>query len=159
LIRIRYGTPADRDPAEEVWRASVSARDGIPPSAAVVKTVHEILHASETTLFVAEGAEGPVAMACTLPGRDAEGHPVTGLCHLQMIFVLPGHVGAGLGGQLLDFVLGAARAAGQHAMQLWVREDNGRAKRLYESRGFAHTGRVVEEGGALIGMWSRDLDG
>ena len=125
----------------------------------MVKTVHEILHASETTLFVAEEAARLVAMACTLPGRDEEGHHVPGLCHLQMIFVLPGHSGAGIGGRLLDFVLHEAQAAGQRAIQLWVREDNERARRLYESRGFAHTGRVVEEDGSLIGMWSRDLAG
>ncbi len=157
-VRLRRGTPADLHQAEEVWRLSVSARDGKSPSAEVVQAVHDILRAPDTTLFVAEDGTRLVAMACTLPGRDQERRLVPGLCHLQMIFVLPDHAGAGIGGRLLDFVLADATARGRLKVQLWVREDNERAKRLYVRHGFAATGRVVEEDGALIGMWSRGLE-
>jgi ribosomal protein S18 acetylase RimI-like enzyme len=44
-------------------------------------------------------------------------------------------------------------------VQLWVREDNNRAKGLYERHGFLPAGRVLEEDGALIGLWSVDLEG
>jgi ribosomal protein S18 acetylase RimI-like enzyme len=158
LIRIRLGTPADRDAAEGVWRVSVTDRDGKHPSAEVIRVVHDILRAPDTRLFVAEEGTDIVAMACTLPGRDEDGQPVSGLGHLQMIFVLPDASGAGIGGRLLRFVLADASARGMERMQLWVREDNDRAKRLYERHGFLPTGRVVEEDGAIIKLWSLDLD-
>ena len=99
-----------------------------------------------------------VAMACTRPGRNELGQADPRLCHLQMIFVLPEHSGVGIGGRLLDFVLDEARTSDFDSIQLWVIEGNAPATRLYTRRGFRHTGRIVEEGGALIGLWSRPLD-
>jgi ribosomal protein S18 acetylase RimI-like enzyme len=158
LIRVRVGTPDDITAAEHVWRESVTARDGKAPSAEVVKVVHRVLRSPETGLFVADEGTRLVAMACTVAGRDENGQVVPGVCHLQMIFVLPDAAGAGIGSRLLRFVLADAAARGMRKVQLWVREDNERARSLYERHGFAPTGSVVEEDGAAIGMWSRDLD-
>lgn len=47
----------------------------------------------------------------------------------------------GVGGRLLDEVLGAARAFGAQSVFLEVRESNESGKRLYTSRGFAIVGR------------------
>jgi GNAT superfamily N-acetyltransferase len=159
-MTVRLGTPADLPAAEEVWRLSVTQRDGAPPAPDVAATVAQILRADEAQVFVADEDGEIVGMACTLPGRQ-DGSPrgplVPNLCHVQMVFVRPSHWGGGIGGQLLDFVLDHARATGSTRAQLWVVEDNERATRLYARRGFTHTGRVVEENGVGIGLWSRDL--
>ena len=49
--------------------------------------------------------------------------------------------GAGIGGQLLDAAIAAAREAGCESMHLEVRESNEAARALYASRGFAEVGR------------------
>jgi ribosomal protein S18 acetylase RimI-like enzyme len=159
LVDVRRGTADDVGVAEEVWRLSVTARDAHPPSDEVVRIVHDVLRAPDTALFVADDRGAIVGMACTRPGRDEDDRPVPGLCHLQMIFVLPERAGSGIGGRLLDLVLDQARSDGFDHIQLWVIEDNEPAARLYAARGFTHSGRVVEENGANIGLWSRRLDG
>ena len=50
--------------------------------------------------------------------------------------------GRGLGGQLLDALLDAARARGAHKAELQVWPHNGPAIRLYLSRGFVVEGRI-----------------
>jgi ribosomal protein S18 acetylase RimI-like enzyme len=158
-ILVRIGTPADIREAEAVWRDSVTARDGHPPSTPVVEVVGTVLHDAETRLFVAEQADRLVGMACTTPGRDAQRERVEGLCHIQMIFVRAEQQGQGIGGRLLDTVIEDARRREMHTAQLWVVEGNDAATRLYEGRGFRHSGRVVEEEGALISLWVRNLAG
>jgi ribosomal-protein-alanine N-acetyltransferase len=49
--------------------------------------------------------------------------------------------GTGLGGVLLDHVLGVARARGVRTLFLEVRVGNAAAAHLYESRGFVEIGR------------------
>jgi ribosomal protein S18 acetylase RimI-like enzyme len=56
------------------------------------------------------------------------------------IAVFPGHRGQGVGRQLLEAVLRAARFADHAAVSLSV-EDGNAARRLYESLGFATVGR------------------
>lgn len=159
-MTIRLGTPADLAAAEVVWQLSVTERDARPPAPEVAATVGEILRAEGTQLFVAEADGDLVAMACTTPGRhegNSRGQLMPQLCHIQMIFVRPTHWGRGIGGRLLDAVLEHARSLGRTRAQLWVVEDNERATRLYGHRGFTHTGKVIEENGMAIGLWSRAL--
>jgi GNAT superfamily N-acetyltransferase len=156
-ITVRPATSAELDAAEAVWLSSVTARDGHPPSPEVAEVVHDVMGANDTDLLVAARHDEILGMACTRPGRDDRGELVAGLCHIQMVFVRPEHWGKGMGGRLLDTVLDRARARGMTMTQLWVVEDNERATRLYSDRGFTHTGKVIEEGGALIGLWSRAL--
>jgi GNAT superfamily N-acetyltransferase len=159
-MTVRLGTQADIAAAEDVWRLSVTERDGTPPSPDVAATVGQILRADDAQLFLAEEDGEVIGMACTLPGRqdgDPRGPLVPGLCHVQMVFVRPSRWGGGIGGQLLDAVLEHARSIGQMRALLWVVEDNERATQLYARRGFTHTGRVVEEYGVGIGLWARDL--
>jgi GNAT superfamily N-acetyltransferase len=159
-MTVRPGIQADIAAAEDVWRLSITERDGAPPTAETAATVGDILRADTSQLFVAEEDGEIVGMACTTPGRAggvARGPVNPELCHLQMVFVRPSHWGGGIGGQLLDAVLEHARSIGQTRAQLWVVEDNERATRLYVRRGFAHTGTVIEENGMAIGLWSRKL--
>ena len=159
-MTVRPGTTADIPAAEEVWRLSVTERDGALPPLEVAEAVGGILRADTTHLFVAEEGGEIVGMGCTTPGREggaARGPVIPDLCHVQMVFVRPSHWGGGIGGELLDALLGHARSIGQTRAQLWVVEDNERATHLYARRGFTHTGAVIEENGVAIGLWSRPL--
>jgi ribosomal protein S18 acetylase RimI-like enzyme len=56
--------------------------------------------------------------------------------------IASGHRGRGLGGDLLDALLTAARARGVEGVSLSVENGNSRARRLYERRRFVVAGRV-----------------
>jgi GNAT superfamily N-acetyltransferase len=55
--------------------------------------------------------------------------------------IASGHRGRGLGGDLLDALLAAARARGVEGLSLSVEDGNSRARRLYERRRFVVAGR------------------
>ncbi|MFI9488978.1 GNAT family N-acetyltransferase [Promicromonospora sp. NPDC052451] len=70
-----------------------------------------------------------------LPVRDQQ---------LYLLYVLAAHHGTGVGQALLDAVVPPGTAA-----QLWVAEDNPRARRFYERNGFAMEGaRVLDTNAA-----------
>lgn len=86
----------------------------------------------ERRLAVAEDAGEIVGLAMAGPaaGDDADrGHPAREL-ELNVLYVRPGHHGTGAGQALLDAVIGSASA------QLWVAEDNARARAFYTRNGF-----------------------
>jgi GNAT superfamily N-acetyltransferase len=85
-----------------------------------------LLDDPEVVVEVAEDDEGPVALTA---------HDGSSLRHLA---VRPDHWHAGLGRE------GVARAEAAGACRLWVLADNGRARRLYESLGWAPTGQSQE---------------
>ena len=55
---------------------------------------------------------------------------------LSRLYVLPGCWGHGLGGRLHDAAVIAAGEAGAVGLHLWVLEANGRARGMYERRGW-----------------------
>ncbi|MGE5290757.1 MAG: GNAT family N-acetyltransferase, partial [Micromonosporaceae bacterium] len=56
-------------------------------------------------------------------------------------YVLPRWWGTGIGGKLLAHATGSLEAAGRADITLWVLEENYRARRFYESRGFQPDGK------------------
>lgn len=85
-----------------------------------------------------------IAMGLALPGRadDGAGQLIPGLTHLTGICVLPEAQHAGVGGQLLDYLLHQTTERGHDRATLWTHADNHRARRLFESRGFRLTDRT-----------------
>ena len=65
---------------------------------------------------------------------------------LEGLYVVPERWGTGLAAELHDRALDAVRDLGSERCQLWVLEDNARARRFYERRGWRENGqtRVVE---------------
>lgn len=65
---------------------------------------------------------------------------------LESLYVAPERWGTGLAGELHDRALEAVRELGSERCHLWVLEDNVRARRFYERRGWRENGttRVVE---------------
>lgn len=56
---------------------------------------------------------------------------------LGQLYALPTHTGSGIGGQLMDWALGVARAGGHDAVLLSVYAENFGAQRFYQRHGFA----------------------
>ena len=89
---------------------------------------------------------------------DGAGPPVPGLCHVAMVFVVPERWGRGIGGRIVDALIGAARDSGYDRAQLWTHDDNARARRLYERRDFRPSGRrKVDDSGETIVHYERTL--
>jgi putative acetyltransferase len=66
-------------------------------------------------------------------------------CWLVALYVLPGEWGSGVAARLHDDALAAIRRDGCREAHLWVLEQNDRARRFYERRGWRRDGteRVV----------------
>jgi GNAT superfamily N-acetyltransferase len=84
--------------------------------------------------LIATSEEGPVGAACVYEEW------------LEGLYVIPERWGTGLAGELHDRALEVVRGLGSERCHLWVLEDNSRARRFYERRGWRENGetRVVE---------------
>lgn len=159
-VVIRRGGPEDVEPAVAVWLAANTARrDGLPTRPDQEARARGQVRKPDAFLLVADAAGDVVGMALGMQGLsdDGAGPPVRGLCHVSMVFVAPDHWGRGVGGRLVDALLTEARSRGYDRAQLWTQADNARARRLYEGRGFRHSGRQKEEFGELIVHYQRPL--
>jgi GNAT superfamily N-acetyltransferase len=158
---VRSAEPGDLEAAIAVWRASNLARRGGRP----VPGAHETRVRSAATkpdafLLVAEDRGEIVGVGLGMQGLadDGAGPPVAGLCHVAMVFVVPGRWGHGVGGQIVDTLLAAARGRGYARVQLWTHADNRRAERLYVGRGFTASGRrKPDDLGEIIVHFERAL--
>ncbi|NOX56752.1 MAG: GNAT family N-acetyltransferase [Planctomycetes bacterium] len=88
-----------------------------------------------TLVFLAFVEQVPVGIAvCFLGMSTFAARP---LINIHDLAVLPEHRGQGTGRRLLEQVIQKARELGCCKVTLEVREDNRRARRLYETMGFA----------------------
>jgi GNAT superfamily N-acetyltransferase len=88
-----------------------------------------------------------------LRADDGAGPVVPSGCFVHFLFVVPERWGEGIGGAILDAVLAEARRRQCTRIHLWTQEDNERSHRLYRSRGFSPTNRVVDG----QGEWTREI--
>jgi GNAT superfamily N-acetyltransferase len=91
---------------------------GLPPGAAV---------------FVAELTGHVVGYAYVLPSPDVDVPAQTS--ELGSIYITEEVAGTGVARALMNAAIERARVAGQGALTLWVRRENGRARRFYEKCG------------------------
>lgn len=97
-------------------------------------------------LFLAEADGEPAGYTMLIAGEpkdpDVAGSiTVRPTVELSKCYVMPGHHGAGIAGQLMARSLEAARERGGAAVWLGVNEENARAQGFYEKSGFAKVGR------------------
>ncbi|WP_394215908.1 GNAT family N-acetyltransferase [Brachybacterium vulturis] len=94
-----------------------------------------------TAVTVAETGGQIFGFAMTTPARTIGAHEPVRELELSSLYVLAAHHGRGAGQALLDAVLRPDTPA-----QLWVLEENPRARRFYERNGFAaDSARCLEE--------------
>jgi ribosomal protein S18 acetylase RimI-like enzyme len=157
--RSRRATSADHEAVIAVWLRADAARGVARPPEAVTH-VRDRLADPEAIVLVVETAGQVVGVTTGEPARAnlGRGAVIPGLGHIGMVFVDPGHWGAGLGGVLVDDLLVELRAAGYRRVQLWVRESNDRARRLYGGRGFRPEGtRGVDDQGEPVLLMTLEL--
>jgi ribosomal protein S18 acetylase RimI-like enzyme len=100
--------------------------------------------------FVAECAGQITAFATVGQCRDVDGTPTTG--ELYALYVAPGAMNQGVGSGLISFGQKHLLDHNFTRATLWVLESNQRARRFYESKGWAADGltRSEEIGGVAI---------
>ena len=138
---VRPATPADVEAVFDVQRrASLAALDHIyPPERypfpddAVRDRWREALADPTASVIVAENGSGIVGVAAAREGW------------LDGLYLVPEAWGSGVADRLHDEALRTLAADGSTSARLWVLEDNARARRFYERRGWRRDGsdRVV----------------
>jgi GNAT superfamily N-acetyltransferase len=168
-IDVRLGTLNDVGDAASVYgRSNLARRRGHWPSRAgrvaqVAASLHNAaVHDAGSWFLIGRDGNEAVAMALVNPFRadGGSGDVVAGTWFLSLIYVLPERWGEGIGGMILDAVIGQAHRRGCRHIYLWTHEhQNERAHRLYRSRSFAPAGRTMQDGeGHLIGEWCYDCE-
>lgn len=99
-----------------------------------VDEVHAAARQAVPTLQRAHGLHAHVAGCCGLRPLDAVDH--VNAAELKRLFVRPGFRGLGLGRQLTEAALDAARRAGYGCVLLDTLDDMESARTLYEDLGF-----------------------
>lgn len=93
------------------------------------------------SFFARDGILAALAYLGEEPSGFSFAWNVAGECEYLALGVLEAYRGQGVGRRLLDYTLQMAEAAGVERVFLEVRVDNKAAINLYESAGFAVTGR------------------
>ena len=152
---VREGGPADRDAVMDLWQRAARRPDGRPAPEMDERTADGKLAHGIRRLAHVEGdlvgmAIGQQAVQGIGVGDEP---PVPGLLHVSLVAADPARWGWGIGTALFADVLERGRAQGYDRAQLWVLEDNPRARGLYERFGFSvtpeHT-RVDEAGERVL---------
>ena len=120
---------------------------------ALVDVGHPGAAAGTPTVQRANGKLAHVAGCCALRPLDAADYP--NAAEMKRLFVRPGFRGLGLGRQLAEAMLDAARSAGYSCVLLDTLDDMESARALYEDLGFAERGTAYKE--VLAGTY--DLNG
>jgi GNAT superfamily N-acetyltransferase len=130
-IDVRLGTLSDVDDAASVYqRSNLARRQGHWPSqpgrvAQVAASLHNAaVHDAGSWFLIGRDSPEAVAMAIVQPFRagGGRGDVVAGTWFLSLIYVLPKRWGKGIGGRLLDAVIGRANRRGCYRIFLWTHE-------------------------------------
>ncbi|MCO7274010.1 MULTISPECIES: GNAT family N-acetyltransferase [Cellulosimicrobium] len=126
-----------------VWRATYA--DLVPDSFWQTATLEERTSSwkrrlgpeappGRSRIIVAEVDDAVVGFGIGGPSREVGGHAPVRDVELYALYVLPEHHGTGTGQALLDVVVPPGPA------QVWVAEENPRARRFYARNGFEPDG-------------------
>ncbi len=91
-----------------------------------------------SAVFVAERAGRVVGYLFVLPSPDADVPP--GTSDVDSLYVVEEVAGTGVASALMDAAVEHARAVGHRLLTVWVRRENGRARRFYQKYGFRPDG-------------------
>jgi GNAT superfamily N-acetyltransferase len=130
--------------ASRRWSYRGQLREGDLNALSVEKTTADFAQGlvelpDGAAVYVAERAARVVGYAYVLPSSDDD--LPAGTSELGSIYVTEEVAGTGVAQALLEASVGHARAAGHDLLTLWVRPENGRARRFYEKCGLRPDGR------------------
>jgi ribosomal protein S18 acetylase RimI-like enzyme len=145
---------ADRTDADAIGRLLYAFNrefdEPTPEPPALAERIRHLIDGGDTLVLLA--GDGPDGLA-VLRFRSAIWS--AGLeCYLAELYLAPARRGQGLGRQLMEAVLRAARERGADTMDIGVDEPDVAARRLYESLGFSNRAGAD---GPLMYVYEREL--
>jgi len=143
-IDYRDARADDADEIAALWAVANRAR-GAHVDDVAVDMVRRRIAATDAVGKIAEQDDRIVGVAILSPAREdgGRGKPIPGLAHLNTVAVTPDRWGVGVARTILGLIVEHAREMNYIELQLYVDEDNERARRLYEFDGWKATGEVV----------------
>jgi len=142
-MRVRQATQADLEAVLDLLRADVVR--AIPEPSMVTdaqrRAMAELVADPDADVLVGD-LDGRVVATCQVNWLRHLTHDGGLICQLEAVRVAAEHRGAGLGRQLVDVVLDAARVRGAVRVQLTTNRQRAEAHRWYERCGFvaSHVG-------------------
>jgi ribosomal protein S18 acetylase RimI-like enzyme len=148
---VRPAAPADVDAIGRLLYAFNREFDEPTPSPSVLaERMRQLLDGGDTlVLLVGDGPGGLAVLRFRLAIWSAGQES-----YLAELYVTPDRRGQGLGRDLMEAALGAARERGADTMDIGVDEPDVAARRLYESLGFSNRSGGD---GPLMYVYERDL--
>ena len=145
---------ADRTDADAIGRLLYAFNrefdEPTPEPPALAERMRQLLDGGDTLVLLA--GDGPDGLAVL---RFRASIWSDGLeCYLAELCIAPARRGQGLGRQLMEAVLRAARDRGADTMDIGVDEPDVAARRLYESLGFSNRS---DGDGPLMYVYEREL--
>jgi SAM-dependent methyltransferase/GNAT superfamily N-acetyltransferase len=149
-VVVRLARPSDARAIAEVsvasrrWSYRDQLTEGDLEALSVEKTTADFAQGLDelpggAAVYVAQRAARVVGYAYVLPSPDEDVPAQTS--ELGSIYVTEDVAGSGVAQALLEASVAHARAAGHDLLTLWVRAENGRARRFYEKCGLQPDGR------------------
>ena len=145
---------ADRTDADAIGRLLYAFNrefdEPTPEPPALAERMRQLLDGGDTLVLLA--GDGPDGLAVL---RFRASIWSAGLeCYLAELYITPARRGQGLGRELMEAVLRAARERGADTMDIGVDEPDVAARRLYESLGFSNRS---DGDGPLMYVYEREL--
>lgn len=145
---LRPAGPADREVIARIYRDASVAALGTAAKVASIQAAAGGRHAMWSPLVRSDPAyamdtwdDGQVRGFMSV-GPATSGESTVG--HLFALYVEPARWGSGIGGALLEQALVHLRACGMQTAELWVQEENTRARTFYEHRNWTSNGDTSE---------------
>lgn len=130
-VTIRKAQPTDEPRWRELWDAYTRFYEKEPVEAITRHTWARILDpASPVYAIVAERDGEVIGMANYITHENTSS--LTPVCYLEDLFVDPTKRAAGVGKQLIDWLLAETKAQGWSRLYWHTRENNYRARGLYD---------------------------
>jgi len=151
VVAYRNARASDADEIAALWALANRAR-GAHFSETSLGVVRKRIGATAAIGKIAEEEGRVVGVAILSPAREngGRGEPIPGLAHLNTVAVNPERWGMGIGRALVALIVEHARQVGYDELQLYVDENNERARRFYERDGWKPTGEAVPFEGAVL---------
>ena len=128
---IRSALPSDEAAWRKLWRGYCDFYDAKVSDDVTNRTWQRILDPDSAVMCVVAEVDGQVYgfANCVVHQNTWEAQPV---CYLEDLFVAPSARGHGIGGALIEWLRNAMRAEGWARLYWHTREDNARARKLYD---------------------------
>ncbi|MEO7392418.1 MAG: GNAT family N-acetyltransferase [Ramlibacter sp.] len=128
---IRSALPADETTWRSLWRGYCDFYDANLPQGVTDRTWNRILDPDSAVMCVVAEVDGQIYgfANCVVHENTWEIQPV---CYLEDLFVLPAARGHGIGQALIEWLRNSMRAEGWARLYWTTREDNAKARALYD---------------------------